>query len=112
MPSVIFKEEAKNSYFKRLCLPLVFAFLFICLLSWVGYMYMSSEKKLEEGLERLQAKEDHLKELLSQVSDSDPTDQKKFRLYAELLSNYTKIFQKFKKETRNQTVVAKTLGKV
>lgn len=112
MHSVSFKEEAKNSYFKRLCLPLVFSFLFISLLSLVGYMYTSSEKKLEEGLERLQAKEDHLQEILSQVSYSAPIDQKKLRLYAKLLSNYTKIFQQFKKGTSNRTNVTKAPEKV
>ncbi|XP_057296836.1 tumor necrosis factor ligand superfamily member 13B-like [Hydractinia symbiolongicarpus] len=105
MHSVSFKEEARNSYFKRLCLPLVFSFLFISLLSLVGYMYTNSEKELEKGLERLQAKEDHLQEILSQVSYSAPIDQKKLHLYAKLLSNYTKIFQQFKKETRNRTKV-------
>ncbi|XP_057301422.1 uncharacterized protein LOC130635914 [Hydractinia symbiolongicarpus] len=90
MHAVLLQNETKNksSYCKRLCLPLFFSFLFLSLLTWVGYVYTKSEKKLEESLHKINAEKGRTQSLIRQASSYMTlvnNAKKSTLLYAKLL---------------------------
>ncbi|XP_057301432.1 uncharacterized protein LOC130635925 [Hydractinia symbiolongicarpus] len=86
------KTKSNSSYGKRLCLPLLFSLLFLCLLTWVGYVYTRSENKLKESLQKINAEKDRRQSLIQQTSSYMTLVNKaknNVLLYSKLLENFS-----------------------